>query len=60
MPIQIWVGIIGTLVAIGFVANGIRHIRKGDGHRANAGRLHIMMAIMFVPVMWLIVLMQVL
>lgn len=59
MATQIWVGIIGTLVALGFVANGILHIRKGEGHLANAGRLHIAMAVMFVPVLWLVVLTQV-
>ena len=60
MPLQIWVGIIGTIVALAFVANGIRHIRAGEGHLANAGRLHIMMAGLFLPVLWLVVLMQVL
>ena len=60
MPLQIWIGIIGTLVALAFVINGIRHIRAGEGHLANAGRLHIVMAVLFVPVMWLVVLMQVL
>lgn len=59
MAPQIWIGIIGTLVALGFVVNGMRHIRKGEGHRANAGRLHIAMAVMFVPVLWLVVLTQV-
>ena len=59
MPIQIWVGIAGTLVALAFVINGVRHIRKGEGHLANAGRLHIAMSVLFVPVLWLIVLMQV-
>ena len=59
MATQIWVGIIGTLVALGFVANGVRHIRQGEGHLANAGRLHIAMAVMFVPVLWLVVLAQV-
>ncbi|MHA7820884.1 MAG: hypothetical protein ACX930_14650 [Erythrobacter sp.] len=59
MAPQIWIGLAGTLVALGFVANGLRHIRKGEGHLANAGRLHIAMAVMFVPVLWLIVLTQV-
>lgn len=60
MPLQIWVGIIGTLVALGFVANGVREIRKGEGHLANAGRLHIAVATLFVPILWLVVIMQVL
>ncbi|EAQ28818.1 hypothetical protein NAP1_14503 [Erythrobacter sp. NAP1] len=59
MPLQIWVGIGGTLVALAFVANGIRHIRRGEGHLANAGRLHIAMATLFIPVLWLIVIFQV-
>ncbi len=59
MPIQIWVGIAGTLVALGFIANGIREIRKGEGHLANAGRLHIAVSVLFVPILWLVVLMQV-
>jgi hypothetical protein len=59
MPLQIWVGIIGTLVALAFVLNGMRHIRAGEGHMANAGRLHIAVAVMFVPVLWLVVLTQV-
>ena len=59
MPFQIWVAIIGTLVALAFVANGVRHIKAGEGHLANAGRLHIMMVVLFVPVMWMVVLVQV-
>ena len=59
MPLQIWVAIAGTLVALAFCANGVRHIRKGEGHLANAGRLHIAMSVLFVPILWLVVLFQV-
>lgn len=60
MPLQIWIGIAGTLNALGFVSNGERHIRAGEGHLANAGRLHIFIAIFFVPILLLVVLTQVL
>lgn len=59
MAAEIWIGLAGTLLALGFVVNGLRHIRKGEGHLANAGRLHIAMAAMFIPVLWLIVMTQV-
>ncbi|MEM7779485.1 MAG: hypothetical protein AAF697_03725 [Pseudomonadota bacterium] len=59
MPVEIWVAIGGTLVALAFVINGMRHIRAGEGHLANAGRLHIMMSVLFVPILWMVVLLQV-
>jgi len=58
MPIQIWIAIATTLIACIFVANGLRHIKAGPGHRANAGRLHIVSAVVVVPVIWVIALMQ--
>lgn len=52
----LWIGIIGTIVALAFAVNGVRVIRAGDGHTARAGRLHILMVICFVPILWMIVL----
>lgn len=60
MPIEIWIGLAGTILALAFVANGWRHIKAGEGHLANAGRLHIIMASLFIPLLWMIVFVQVL
>lgn len=58
MDFTIWVGIFGTLVGLGFFLNSVKNLRiSGDGHAANAGRLHIAMVVMFVPIMWLVILM---
>jgi len=51
-----WVGIIATFIALGFVANALRMIRKGPGHAANAGRLHLVMVSFALPVIWMLVL----
>ena len=58
MSVQIWIAIVATLIAAAFVANGLRHIKAGEGHRAKAGRLHIISAVFVVPIVWLIALMQ--
>lgn len=53
MSFTIWVGILGTIVGLAFLANGIRNLRKSDeGHAANAARIHIPTVVVFVPVMW--------
>ncbi|TRD11137.1 hypothetical protein FGU71_04235 [Erythrobacter insulae] len=53
MTPTLWIGIIGTIVALAFAANGLRAVRAGPGHAANAGRLHMMMVIVFLPLLWL-------
>nr|WP_298931430.1 hypothetical protein [uncultured Erythrobacter sp.] len=55
MTPTLWIGIIGTLLALAFAANGFRVMRAGHGHVANAGRLHIMIVAIFVPLLWLTV-----
>ncbi|MEM7666450.1 MAG: hypothetical protein AAF250_11390 [Pseudomonadota bacterium] len=55
MEPPIWIGIIGTIVMLGFLFNGLRLIRGPKGHAANAGALHIAMAVIALPVMWLVV-----
>ncbi len=56
MAPEFWIGIVGTIVALAYLANGIRLSRGPEGHGANAGRLHIVMAGIFLPVLWGIVL----
>ncbi len=53
MQPQIWIGIAGTIFALAFIFNGWRSSR-GDqsGHAANAGRLHIVMGLVFLPFLW--------
>ncbi len=56
MEAPIWIGIAGTIVGLAFLFNGMRLVRGPEGHAANAGALHIAMAGMFLPVMWVIIL----
>ena len=61
MDNSIWIGIFGTVVALAFILNSMRNLRVSlTGHAANAGRLHIIMAIAFMPVMWLVIMMRLL
>ncbi len=54
MSFTIWVGIAGTLVALFFLINAYRNLRVSiTGHAANAARIHIPMAIAFIPAMWM-------
>ena len=55
MSPPMWIGIIGTVVFLGFLLNGVRLVRGPAGHAANAGGLHIGMAAVALPVMWVIV-----
>ncbi|MEM8725905.1 MAG: hypothetical protein AAGE86_10330 [Pseudomonadota bacterium] len=56
MQPEIWIGIAGTVFAMAFLFNGWR-MSRGDqsGHAANAGRLHIVVAIAFLPFLWMAV-----
>jgi len=56
MAAPIWIGIAGTVLALVFIANGMRAAIGPEGHAANAGRLHVGMAGIFLPILWLIVL----
>lgn len=59
MHYSLWIGLFGTLVAAFFLANSIRNLRRSStGHAANAGRLHIAMVVVFLPVMWLTILLS--
>lgn len=56
MEPPIWIGIVGTVVMLGFLLNGVRLIRGPAGHAANAGGLHIGIAVIALPVMWVVIL----
>ncbi len=57
MSLQLWVGVFGTIVGLAFLFNSIRNLRRSkEGHAANAGRLHIAIVAMFLPIMWLTIL----
>ncbi|MEO0462853.1 MAG: hypothetical protein AAF127_06960 [Pseudomonadota bacterium] len=59
MSFTIWVGIFGTLLGLGFLLNSIKNLRiSPEGHAANAGRLHIAMVAIFLPIMWVMILMS--
>jgi len=55
MAPEIWVGIGGTVLLLGFIINGIRLSRGPEGHAANAGRLHMVVGGIALPFMWLAV-----
>lgn len=51
-----WIGIAGTIVALGFLLNAIRVLRASKvGHVANATRIHIPVVLVFLPVLWITV-----
>ncbi|MGB3710110.1 MAG: hypothetical protein WA985_00310 [Erythrobacter sp.] len=52
----LWVAILGTVFGLAFLGNGLRLAYGPEGHAANAGRLHVAMAGIFIPVLWVIVL----
>lgn len=56
MAAEYWIGIGGTLFALAFIFNGWRASRgDASGHAANAGRLHIVIALIFLPFLWVAV-----
>lgn len=55
MAPEIWVGIGGTIMLLGFIINGWRLSRGPEGHAANAGRLHMGVGGIALPFMWLAV-----
>ncbi len=55
MAAPIWIGIAGTVLALSFIGNGVRLVMGPEGHAANAGRLHVFMAALFLPILWLVV-----
>ncbi len=59
MPAELWIGIAGTVVLLAFVINGLRLSRGPEGHAANAGRLHVAVGVLVIPVLWMIVAMQI-
>lgn len=56
MSPPVWIAIAGTIFALAFLGNGLRLSVGPEGHAANAGRLHVAMAAMFLPILWVIVL----
>jgi hypothetical protein len=57
MTPQLWIGIAGTVLALAFILNGMRLSKGPEGHAANAGRLHMVMAGTFLPIMWMVIMM---
>lgn len=56
MAAEYWIGIGGTVFALAFIINGWRASRgDASGHAANAGRLHMVMGIAFLPFLWMAV-----
>ncbi|WP_298307241.1 hypothetical protein [uncultured Erythrobacter sp.] len=55
MAPEIWIGIVGTIMLLGFIINGARLSRGPEGHAANAGRLHMVVGGIVLPFMWLAV-----
>lgn len=55
MAPEIWVGIAGTIMLLGFIFNGVRLSRGPEGHGANMGRLHMVVGGIALPFMWLAV-----
>ena len=51
-----WVSLLGSLFGLGFLINGLRLSRGPEGHAANAGRLHVAGASVFLFVIWVILL----
>lgn len=57
MDFVLWVGVFGTVLGLGFLINSVKNLRiSSEGHAANAGRLHIAMVAVFLPIMWLVIL----
>lgn len=52
----LWIAVIGTIFGLAFLGNGLRLAVGPEGHAANAGRLHVAMVALFLPVLWVIVL----
>jgi len=52
----LWIALAGTVFGLAFLVNGLRLSAGPEGHAANAGRLHVAMAGMFVPLLWVVVL----
>lgn len=55
MSLQLWIGIIGTVILLGFIINGLRLARGPKGHAWNAGVLQAGICALVLPVMWMIV-----
>ena len=50
-----WIGIIGTLIALAVFANGWR-IRNQGRTGASLGCAHMLLAVLFIPMIWWIIL----
>jgi len=51
----VWIGVIGTILALAIIANAIRILRRTEDGRG-LGMLHIIMTLLFVGVIWFIIL----
>ena len=52
MSAPLWIGILGTIIILGFLLNGMRLMRGPSGHGANAGMLHVGMGVASLPILW--------
>ena len=55
MSPQMWIGIIGSAVLLGFIINAMRLMRGPKGHAHNAAILQAGISVLVLPVMWMIV-----
>ena len=55
MSPQLWIGIIGSAVLLGFILNAVRKARGPKGHTYNAAMLQAGISVLILPVMWMIV-----
>ena len=55
MSPQLWIGIIGTIVLLGFIINAVRLASGPKGHAWNAAMLQAGISVMVLPVMWMLV-----
>ena len=58
MSTTMWIGILGSVVLIGFFLNGLRLVRGPAGHGANAGSLHMAVSAITLPIIWVVVAMS--
>ncbi|MEM6475559.1 MAG: hypothetical protein AAF687_05275 [Pseudomonadota bacterium] len=58
MSTEMWIGILGSVMLLGFFLNGLRLVRGPKGHGANAGSLHMAVSVITLPIVWVMVAMS--
>lgn len=52
----VWIGVVGTVLALAVSANGWRLSRvAGDNRSAVLGRLHVWLGALFIPLIWFMI-----